>query len=42
MFLAIRITMIWREKSIVDETLKFFWRRLEDFSRSIKALLYEA
>jgi hypothetical protein len=29
------------EKPIVDEALMFL-RRLEDFSRSIKALLYEA
>jgi hypothetical protein len=32
---------MWRKKSIVDEALMFL-RRLEDFSQSIKALLYEA
>jgi hypothetical protein len=32
---------MWRKKSIVDEALMFL-RRLEDFLRSIKALLYEA
>jgi hypothetical protein len=32
---------MWRKKPIVDEALMFL-RRLEDFSRSIKALLYEA
>ena len=33
--------LMWRKKPIVDEALMFL-RRLEDFSRSIKALLYEA
>ena len=33
--------LIWRQKSIIDEALMFL-RRLEDFSRSIKTLLYEA
>jgi hypothetical protein len=32
---------MWRKKSIVDEALMFL-RCLEDFLRSIKALLYEA
>jgi hypothetical protein len=32
---------MWRKKSIVDEALMFL-PRLEDFLRSIKALLYEA
>jgi hypothetical protein len=32
---------MWRKKPIVDEALMFL-PRLEDFLRSIKALLYEA
>jgi hypothetical protein len=32
---------MWRNKSIVDEALMFL-RRLKDFLRRIKALLYEA
>ena len=35
------LALMWRKKTIVDEALMFL-RRLEDFSRSIKALLYEA
>jgi hypothetical protein len=33
--------LMWRKKPIVDEALMFL-RQLGDFSRSIKALLYEA
>ena len=33
--------LMWRKKPIVDKALMFL-RQLEDFSRSIKALLYEA
>jgi hypothetical protein len=46
MFLAtsggfLQSTLIWSKKPIVEKALMFL-RRLEDFLRIIKALLYEA